>query len=82
MTRSAPFSAACPAQSHVSASATIVSDDRERQLREEIAEVRARLTVLHQEVFDLRASAVLWRRLYDDAMRRLIECDAKGKGKT
>jgi len=76
VTRAALFSVACLAQSHVSASATIVSEDRELQLEQEIAEVRARLAALHQELIDLRASALLWRRLYDDAMRRLTERDA------
>ena len=75
VTRSALFFVACLAQSHVSAFATIVSEDRELQLEQEIAEVRARLAALHQELIDLRASALLWRRLYDDAMRRLTERD-------
>ena len=54
-----------------------MSDDRKHQLEEEIAEVRARLAALHQEVIDLRESALLWRRLYDDAVRRLTERDGK-----
>lgn len=54
-------------------------DDRQRQLEQEIADLRERIGHLAHEVIDLRASALLWRKLYEDAVRRLAEFE-KGPG--
>jgi hypothetical protein len=51
------------------------SSDRERQLEQEIADLRAAVVALRHDVADLRASALLWMQLYAEAMRRLAEPD-------
>lgn len=50
-------------------------DDRQRQFEQEIAELRERIGTLVSEVIDLRASALLWRKLYENALRRLTELE-------
>ena len=51
------------------------SSDHERQLQQEIADLRAAVVALRRDVADLRASALLWMKLYAEAMRRLAEGD-------
>ena len=52
-------------------------EDRERRLEEENAALRERIATLHDEAIDLRASALLWRKLYEDALSRLMQRDAR-----
>jgi len=54
-----------------------VSDDRERRLEEENAALRVTIAALHHDLADLRASAMLWRKLYEKAIRRCAERDGE-----
>jgi hypothetical protein len=53
-------------------------DDRQRHLEQENAELRERIGNLVQEVIDLRASALLWRELYEEAIGRLRDYEERG----
>ena len=47
-----------------------MGDDSERELGQENTELREMVAALRREVADLRASALLWRKLYEDQMER------------
>jgi hypothetical protein len=55
----------------------VSDEDRGRQLENENAELRHRIATLRDEVIDLRTSALLWRKLYEGALRRLMERDKR-----
>lgn len=48
-------------------------EDTERDLGQENTELREMVVALRREVADLRASALLWRKLYEDEMQRRAE---------
>lgn len=47
-----------------------MGENIERELGEENTELREMVAALRREVADLRASALLWRKLYEDEMQR------------
>ena len=47
-----------------------VGADSEQELAQENTELREMVAALRREVADLRASALLWRKLYEDVMQR------------
>jgi cell division protein FtsB len=47
-----------------------VTPDREAELQKEIAALRAEIATLRHDIADLRASAVLWKDLYEASIRR------------
>ena len=61
----------------MSSFARTVSDDRERQLEQEEAGLRVTIAALRHDVADLRASAILWQKLYEKAIRRCAERDGE-----
>jgi chromosome segregation ATPase len=52
-----------------------VTPDREAELQKEIAALRAEIATLRHDIADLRASAVLWKDLYEASIRRCEELD-------
>jgi len=50
-----------------------VTPDREAELQNEIASLRAEIATLRHDIADLRASAMLWKDLYEAAVRRCEE---------
>ena len=59
-----------------------MGDDSERELGQENTELREMVAALRREVADLRASALLWRKLYEDQMqqRAAYESPAENAG--
>jgi len=47
-----------------------VNEDTEQELGQENTELREMIAALRREVADLRASALLWRKLYEDELER------------
>jgi cell division protein FtsB len=56
-----------------------VTAEREAQLQNEIASLRAEIAMLRHDIADLRASAMLWKDLYDAAIRRCEELEQELK---
>jgi cell division protein FtsB len=56
-----------------------VTPEREAELQKEIASLRAEIGILRHEIADLRASAMLWKDLYDAAIRRCEELERELK---
>jgi hypothetical protein len=55
-------------------------EDREHQLEQENAELRSVIAALRHEIADLRASALMWRKLYEDAIQRHAEREPPSSG--
>jgi chromosome segregation ATPase len=52
-----------------------VTPEREAELQTEIDSLRAEIAGLRHDMTDLRASAVLWKDLYEAAIRRCEELE-------
>jgi hypothetical protein len=61
----------------MSAVARPVVNRREYQLEQENAELRIIVKVLRHDLADVRATAELWRKLHEDATRRLMELEQR-----
>ena len=56
-----------------------VTPEREPELQNEIASLREEIKTLRHNIADLRASAMLWKDLYEAAIRRCEELERELK---
>jgi cell division protein FtsB len=56
-----------------------MTSEREAELQKEIDSLRAEINTLRHDIADLRASAMLWKDLYEAAIRRCEELEGELK---
>jgi cell division protein FtsB len=56
-----------------------MTPEREAELQKEIDSLRAESNALRHDIADLRASAMLWKDLYEAAIRRCEELEGELK---